>query len=133
MIGAHAQGFNSQTAGIANIGDYTSVGASQEALAATATYIRWKLGVHGQPLSGPVTLTSAGGSESRYPAGSRATLERVSGHRDTGKTACPGDALYDQLDEIRALVHPAPRSRPSPRGLRPRSPTGAWTTARSCR
>ena len=26
------------------------------------------------------------------------------GHRDTGKTACPGDALYDQLDEIRALV-----------------------------
>ena len=104
VIGAHAQGFNSQTAGIANIGDYTSVGASQEALSATATYIRWKLGVHGQPLSGPVTLTSAGGSASRYPAGSRATLERVSGHRDTGKTACPGDALYDQLDDIRALV-----------------------------
>ena len=62
-------------------------------------YIRWKLGVHGQPLSGPVTLTSAGGSASRYPAGTRVTLERVSGHRDTGKTACPGDALYDQLDE----------------------------------
>ena len=104
VIGAHAQGFNSQTAGIANIGDYSSVDASDEALAATATYIRWKLGVHGQPLSGPVTLTSAGGSASRYPAGARATLERVSGHRDTGATACPGDALYDQLDEVRALV-----------------------------
>ena len=104
VIGAHAQGFNSQTAGIANIGDYSSVGASQESLTATATYIRWKLGVHGQPLSGPVTLTSAGGSASRYPAGSSATLERVSGHRDTGKTACPGNALYDQLDDIRALV-----------------------------
>jgi hypothetical protein len=104
VIGAHAQGFNSQTAGIANIGDYTSVGASQEALTATATYIRWKLGVHGEPLSGPVTLTSAGGPASRYPAGTRVTLERVSGHRDTGKTACPGDALYDQLDEIRAMV-----------------------------
>ena len=104
VIGAHAQGFNSQTAGIANIGDYSSVGASQESLAATATYIRWKLGVHGQPLSGPVTLTSAGGSASRYPAGSQVTLERVSAHRDTGKTACPGDALYDQLDDIRAMV-----------------------------
>jgi hypothetical protein len=104
VIGAHAQGFNSQTAGIANIGDYTSVGASPEALSATATYIRWKLGVHGEPLSGPVTLTSAGGSESRYPAGTQVTLERVIGHRDTGKTSCPGDALYDQLDEIRALV-----------------------------
>ncbi|HEX6582673.1 MAG TPA: N-acetylmuramoyl-L-alanine amidase [Thermoleophilaceae bacterium] len=104
VIGAHAQGFNSQTAGVANIGDYGSVGASQEALAATATYIRWKLSVHGEALSGPVTLTSAGGSASRYPAGSQATLERVSGHRDTGKTSCPGDALYDQLDEIRAMV-----------------------------
>ena len=104
VIGAHAQGFNSQTAGIANIGDYTSVGASPEALSATATYIRWKLGVHGEPLSGPVTLTSAGGSASRYPAGAQVTLERVISHRDTGKTSCPGDALYDQLDEIRALV-----------------------------
>jgi hypothetical protein len=104
VVGAHAQGFNSQTAGVANIGDYSSIGASQEALTATATYIRWKLGVHGQPLFGPVTLTSAGGPESRYPAGSSVTLERVSGHRDTGKTACPGDALYDQLDEIRAFV-----------------------------
>jgi hypothetical protein len=104
VVGAHAQGFNSQTAGIANIGDHSSVRASPESLSATATYIRWKLGVHGQPLSGPVTLTSAGGSESRYAAGAKVTLERVSGHRDTGRTACPGDALYDQLDEIRGLV-----------------------------
>jgi hypothetical protein len=104
VIGAQAQGFNSQTAGIANIGDYTSVAASQESLAATATYIRWKLAVHGQPLSGPVTLRSSGGSASRYPAGTQVTLERVIGHRDTGKTACPGDELYAQLADIRALV-----------------------------
>jgi len=103
-VGAQAQGFNSQTAGIANIGDYTSVAASQESLAATATYIRWKLGVHGQPLSGPVTVRSAGGSASRYPAGTNVTLERVIGHRDTGRTSCPGDALYGQLPEIRAMV-----------------------------
>jgi hypothetical protein len=32
------------------------------------------------------------------------TVDRVLGHRDTGKTACPGDALYDQLDQIRTLV-----------------------------
>jgi hypothetical protein len=104
VVGAQAQGFNSQTAGIANIGDYTDVAASAESLAATADYIRWKLAVHGQPLSGPVTLTSAGGSETRYPAGTRVRLERVIGHRDTGKTACPGNELYAQLDELRALV-----------------------------
>ena len=104
VIGAHAQGFNAQTAGVANIGDYTSVGASDAALAATATFIRWKLTVHGQPLSGPVTLTSAGGSASRYPAGAEVTVDRVLGHRDTGKTACPGNTLYEQLDDVRALV-----------------------------
>ena len=104
VIGAQAQGFNAQTAGVANIGDYTSVGASDAAVSATASYIRWKLAVHGQPLSGPVTLTSAGGSASRYPAGARVTVDRVLGHRDTGRTACPGDALYAQLDQIRELV-----------------------------
>ena len=104
VIGAQAQGFNSQTAGMANIGDYSSTGASDAALGATADYIRWKLGVHGQPLSGPVTLTSAGGPESRYSAGAKVTVERVIGHRDMGKTACPGDGLYAQLDEIRSLV-----------------------------
>jgi hypothetical protein len=104
VVGAHAQGFNSQTAGISNIGDYSGVSASDAALAATATYIRWKLAVHGQPLSGPVTLTSGGGPESRYAAGAHVTVDRVLGHRDTGKTACPGDELYAQLGDIRALV-----------------------------
>ena len=61
--------------------------------------------MHGQPLSGPVTLTSGGGPESRYAAGTKVTVDRVLGHRDVGKTACPGDGLYDQLDQIRSLVH----------------------------
>jgi hypothetical protein len=104
VVGAQAQGFNSQTAGVSNIGDYSAIPASDEALAATASYIRWKLGVHGQPLSGPVTLTSAGGPESRYAAGARVTVDRVLGHRDVGKTACPGEGLYAQLDSIRSMV-----------------------------
>ena len=104
IVGAQAQGFNSQTAGISNIGDHSSVPQTPEALATLANYIRWKLTVHGQPLSGRVTLTSAGGSATRYPAGASATIQRVSGHRDTGLTACPGAALYAQLPELRALV-----------------------------
>jgi hypothetical protein len=104
VVGAQAQGFNSETAGIASIADHTSVGATPETLSALARYIRWKLGVHLQPLSGPVTLTSAGGSASRYGAGARVTVERVIGHRDTGRTACPGELLYAQLSELRTLV-----------------------------
>jgi N-acetylmuramoyl-L-alanine amidase len=104
VIGAQAQGFNSETAGIASIGDHTSVGATTETLDALARYIRWKLQVHGQPLSGPVALRSSGGSASRYPAGATVTVERVIGHRDTGRTACPGELLYAQLDDLRARV-----------------------------
>jgi hypothetical protein len=104
IIGAQAQGFNSQTAGISNIGDYSSVEQTPEALATMANYIRWKLTVHGQPLSGKVTLVSAGGPLTKYAAGTRARISRVAGHRDTGRTACPGNALYAQLPQLRALV-----------------------------
>jgi hypothetical protein len=104
VIGAQAQGFNSVTAGIANIGDHSNLPQTPEALSSMASYIRWKLAVHGQPLAGRVTVTSSGGSASRYGAGARVTLERVIGHRDTGRTACPGAALYAQLPELRALV-----------------------------
>jgi N-acetylmuramoyl-L-alanine amidase len=104
VIGAQAQGFNSETAGIASIGDHTSVGATPQTLDALARYIRWKLQVHGQPLSGPATLRSSGGSSSRYGAGAQVTLDRVNGHRDTGRTACPGQLLYDQLGQLRAMV-----------------------------
>jgi hypothetical protein len=104
IVGAQAQGFNSQTAGISNIGDYSSVEQTPEALATLANYIRWKLTVHGQPLSGRVTLVSAGGPLTKYAAGTRATIQRVAGHRDTGRTACPGNALYAQLPQLRALV-----------------------------
>ena len=104
VIGAQAQGFNSETAGIASIGDHTSVGATPPTLDALTRYIRWKLQVHLQPLSGPVALSSSGGSASRYGAGARVTVERVIGHRDTGRTACPGQLLYDQLDQLRRMV-----------------------------
>jgi hypothetical protein len=104
VMGAHAQGFNAQTAGIASIGDHTQVEATPETLSAIARDARWRLEIAGQPLSGTVTLTSAGGSESRYGAGTRVREQRVFGHRDVGRTACPGGLLYGQLDQLRDMV-----------------------------
>ena len=104
VVGAQAQGYNTQSTGIANLGTFTSVRQTPEALAAMARLIRWKLPLHGVPTAGPVTLVSAGGSTNRYPAGTNVALQRVIGHRDTGATSCPGDALYAQLPELRSLV-----------------------------
>jgi len=104
VVGAQAQGFNSETAGIASIADHTTLEPSPETLDAIARYARWKLAVHLQPLTGNVTLTSAGGPESRYGPGAKVRVPRVLGHRDTGRTACPGDLLYAQLDQLRTMV-----------------------------
>jgi hypothetical protein len=104
VLGAQAQGFNAQTTGIANIGTHTEVPQTAAALDAMARLIRWKLPIHGQPTAGTVMLTSAGGSANRYPRGQEVEFERVSGHRDAGRTSCPGEALYAQLPELRARV-----------------------------
>ena len=59
VIGSHAQGYNSQTTGIANLGTFTSVPQSEAAISAMARLIRWKLGNHGVRTGGTVNLTSA--------------------------------------------------------------------------
>jgi hypothetical protein len=104
VIGAQAQGFNGQTTGIASVGTHTDSPMTGAALDSFARLIRWKLPIHGQPTSGTVLLTSAGGSANRYPSGAEVSFERVSGHRDAGKTACPGEAGYAQLPELRSRV-----------------------------
>ncbi len=104
VIGAQAQGYNAQSTGIANLGTFSSVRQTAEALRSMARLIRWKLPLHGVPTAGTTTLVSAGGSSNNYPAGRSVRLQRVIGHRDTGATSCPGDALYSQLPELRRLV-----------------------------
>ncbi len=104
VMGSHAQGYNSQTTGIANLGTFTSVPQSDAAIGAMARLIRWKLGNHGVRTGGTVKLTSAGGASARYPYGDRRRFQRILGHRDTGVTACPGDQLYFQRSELRERV-----------------------------
>lgn len=120
VIGAQAQGVNAQTTGIANIGDYSVQPQTPAALDAIARLIRWKLPLHGQPTAGSTTVLSSGGASSHWRAGTTVALDRVVGHRDTGSTSCPGDALYAQLADLRARVGsvqptlPAPVAPPGP-------------------
>jgi hypothetical protein len=104
VIGAQAEGFNSYSTGIANIGTFSNVPQSQAALEAMARLIRWKLPLHGYPTNGTAVMKSAGGATNRYPAGTSVRVKRVLGHRDTNATECPGNALYAQLGDLRALV-----------------------------
>ena len=104
VVGSQAQGYNSQTTGIANLGTFTAAPQTEAAISALARLIAWKLTNHGVRTSGTVKLTSAGGESARYPYGYTRAFQKVLGHRDTGRTACPGDQLYYQLSELRERI-----------------------------
>ena len=98
VIGAHAEGFNTGSFGVAVLGTYESAPPPPAARNALANLLAWRLDVaHVDPL-GDVTVTSGGNA--RFPAGTPVFLRRISGHRDTGFTTCPGAALYAQLGAL---------------------------------
>ncbi len=102
IVGAHAQGFNAQTTSIASLGEHTSTTLSRPAHNAVVRYLAWRLSkAKLNPVTKKSKLRSAGGSLNRYPAGTVVGLPRVLGHRDLGRTACPGDALASQIALIR--------------------------------
>ena|GEM_PF-1022837 len=104
VIGAQAEGFNSYSTGIANIGTFSDEPQTHAALEAMARLIRWKLPLHGYPTSGEAVMVSAGGATNRYPSGTTVRVPRILGHRDTNSTECPGDVLYAQIDDLRAMA-----------------------------
>jgi hypothetical protein len=102
VIGAHALGFNTGSVGVALLGTYGSTKPSQAALDAIAKLIAWRLDLaHVDPTS--FVNFISGGSE-RYARGIPVLLGAVSGHRDTGLTECPGNALYSRLNAIAAAA-----------------------------
>jgi hypothetical protein len=98
VVGAHAGGFNTGSVGVAVIGSYGSTGITAAARTALVRLVAWRLDVaHVDPLS-VVTAVSAGNE--RFAKGAPVPLRAVSGHRDTGLTSCPGNALYALLGSL---------------------------------
>jgi hypothetical protein len=98
VIGAHAEGFNTGSVGVAMLGSYGSSAPPAVARTALARLLAWRLDIaHVDPNS---TLTWVSGGNARFASGVPVFIRAVSGHRDTGFTACPGAALYSQLDAI---------------------------------
>ncbi|MBW3659023.1 MAG: S-layer homology domain-containing protein [Actinobacteria bacterium] len=92
VIGAHAAGYNTGSFGISIMGHFAEEAPPAVAVAAMADTIAWKFRLHG--ISAYGTAVARNGS----------TVDTVSAHRDIGSTACPGDAFYAQMDQVRGLV-----------------------------
>jgi hypothetical protein len=103
VLGAHTYGFNTGTSSISVLGDYNTTTANPAVRESAAKVAAWKLGLYGIDPTGTVVLT-AGADNGKYKAGQKATLHRISGHRDGYPTECPGQHLYDDLPEIRTLA-----------------------------
>ncbi|WP_432509764.1 N-acetylmuramoyl-L-alanine amidase [Kineococcus sp. SYSU DK001] len=116
VVGAHAGGLNTGTFGVSMMGDFTSVAPSEATLQAVAEVIAWKFALHGLEARGRARLTSSGGGTSRWAAGTPVEIATISGHRDVGFTACPGNVGYTRMEDVRgrvaALLAAAPRTSP---------------------
>ena len=98
VIGAHAEGFNTGSVGVAVIGDYTSARLPSAAKTALEEVLAWRLDLaHVDPLA---TFQWLSGGNPRFPTGVPVFMRAIAGHRDTGYTDCPGNSLYAQLPQI---------------------------------
>ena len=98
VVGAHAEGFNTGSAGVAVLGEYGSLAVTAKARSSLAALLAWRLDLaHVDPAT---TQSIISGGNARFGAGLPVFLRTVSGHRDTGFTDCPGAALYGLLNSI---------------------------------
>ena len=105
VVGAHTEGYNSQTTGVASIGDHTTVPPTSAAVNSIVNYLAWKMfTARAIPATGAATLLSAGGSTNRFAAGSSVTVPRVFGHGTTNATECPGATMAPMVASIQARV-----------------------------
>ena len=86
-VGAHAEGYNSTSLGIAWIGDGRTTAPSSTAVNAIAGIVRG--------------LRAIGAVDPAF---------RLAGHRDVNATECPGDLVYSTLPVIRSAIEGGPVS-----------------------
>jgi hypothetical protein len=91
VIGAHNCGKNAQTMGVCMLGSYTSVRPTPEAEWKLKRIMAWKAKQRG------FDVTATGFLVDR-------NINRMTGHRASCSTSCPGDALWNDLTRMRQNV-----------------------------
>ncbi|HXF35892.1 MAG TPA: peptidoglycan recognition protein [Actinomycetota bacterium] len=104
VVGAAQQGFNTGSFSVSLIGNFETRAPPRAAMRALRRLLAWRLDVAHLPPKGRTWMTSGGGDNNRFAAGTVVRLPVIAGHRDTGLTACPGDAVYRRLPGLRDAV-----------------------------
>ena len=93
VLGAHFCGRNSTTMGICVLGDYRFVEPMEASIEALESILSWKA------FKDELNVLS----ETHHPL--NANLPVIAGHRQGCATECPGEELFNRLDEIRQAVN----------------------------
>lgn len=104
--GAATGGFNTDTLTVTAMGNFESTAPSDAMLRGISKILAFRLSRFHRDPYGSKVLTAEVGS-SRYDEGEKARFKVISGHRDAGYTACPGQKLYERMPAIRKLTSDA--------------------------
>jgi hypothetical protein len=107
VIGAHTGGFNTQSVGVALIGDFTSAQPTGAQFNALVNLLRWRLSIAGVDPSKPFSTRAASSPCGcvRWADGTIVTFPvAILAHRDFDFTSCPGDAFFPRMDQLRGAV-----------------------------
>ncbi|HYI61946.1 MAG TPA: DUF4214 domain-containing protein [Acidimicrobiales bacterium] len=108
VMGGHAKGFNTDSVGVALLGQHQpgasppATAPSGAAMVALRDLLAWKLSIHDVDPRATIAITSRGSP--KYAAGRVVHLPTIQGHRDSGLTSCPGDLTYARLAQLRSDV-----------------------------
>jgi hypothetical protein len=97
VAGAHVESYNSGSAGVSLMGNYSVVRPSPAMRRSLAELLAWEADRHGL----------APKAKHRYhnpSSGLTRRLPYIAGHRDAGDTECPGGYVYAALPQIRSDV-----------------------------
>jgi hypothetical protein len=97
VVGAHTLNYNDDAFAMSAIGNFDTTAPGDAMLQAYGRLFAWKLSLHG-----------ISASSTRQWVHDR-WLPAINGHRDVGKTACPGKYLYAKLPVIRQYAAAAQR------------------------
>jgi hypothetical protein len=122
VTGAHTQGWNSGTVGIAMLGTFTDQDVTPAARRSLEAMLAWEASRNGIDPQATQTFTNP-------VSGATVTTPNIAGHRDYAATACPGDAFYATLPTIRSDVAALVSGQsPPPDTKAPTAPTGLVAT-----
>jgi len=109
VIGAHTAGMNENTFAISAIGNFQTTPISKDTATSLVNSISalmaWKIAPYNLDPNAIAHIPSTDTSGlSQYQNGQTANVSVISGHRDVGRTVCPGKYLYAYVPTIRNQI-----------------------------